>query len=100
MIDADTGLIIERDTLEGLPEDACSGPPRPDCYPAPAKFKRVYKISLKDADADGFVKKIGYVDLLDIKDPNGVAKRGRRTAYSSSRSSQSRMWTWWTASTS
>jgi len=26
MIDADTGLIIERDTLEGLPEDVCSGP--------------------------------------------------------------------------
>jgi hypothetical protein len=47
MIDADTGLIIERDTLEGLPEDVCSGPLRPDCYPAAAKFKRVYKISLK-----------------------------------------------------
>jgi len=78
MIDADTGLIIERDTLEGLPEDECKGPPRPDCYPAAAKFKRVYKISLKDADADGFVKKIGYIDLLDIKDPNGVAKRGSK----------------------
>ena len=48
-----------------------AGAPRPDCYPAAAKFKRVYKISLKDADSDGFVKKIGYVDLLDIKDPNG-----------------------------
>jgi hypothetical protein len=80
MIDADTDLIIERDTLEGLPEDECKGPPRPDCYPAAAKFKRVYKISLKDADADadGFVKKIGYIDLLDIKDPNGVAKRGSK----------------------
>ncbi len=78
MVDADTGLIIERDTLEGLPEDVCTGAPRPDCYPAAAKFKRVYKISLKDADADGFVKKIGYVDLLDIKDPNAMAKRGSR----------------------
>ena len=78
MIDADTGLIIERDTLEGLPEDVCSGALRPDCYPAAAKFKRVYKVSLKDADADGFVKKTGYVDLLDIKDPNGVAKRGTK----------------------
>jgi len=78
MVDADTGLIIERDTLEGLPEDVCSGALRPDCYPAAAKFKRVYKVSLKDADADGFVKKIGYVDLLDIKDPNGVAKRGTK----------------------
>jgi hypothetical protein len=38
----------------------------------------VYKISLKDSDADGFVKKVGYIDLLDIKDPNGVAKRGTK----------------------
>jgi hypothetical protein len=43
MIDGDTGLIIERDTLEGLPEDECRGPARPDCYPAVAKFKRIYK---------------------------------------------------------
>ena len=78
MIDNDTGLIIERDTLEGSPEDECKGPARPDCYPTAAKFKRVYKINLKDADADGFVKKVGYIDLLDIKDPNGVAKRGSK----------------------
>ena len=54
------------------------GAPRPDCQNVPAKFKRVYKISLKDADADGFVRKIGYVDLLDIRDPNGVARSGSR----------------------
>jgi hypothetical protein len=78
MIDDDTGLIIERDTLEGLPEDECRGPARPDCYPAAAKFKRVYKISLKGIAPDGFVKKIGYLDLLDIKDPDGVAKRGTK----------------------
>jgi hypothetical protein len=76
MIDADTGLIIERDNGEGLAEDACNGPARPDCQNVPARFKRVYKISLKDADADGFVKKIGYVDLMDIADPKGMAKRG------------------------
>lgn len=78
MIDAGTGLIIERDTLEGTEDDACNGPPRTDCYPKPAAFKRVYKVSLADADADGFVKKIGYIDLLDIKDPDGVAKRGTK----------------------
>jgi hypothetical protein len=78
MIDADTGLIIERDTLEGLPEDACSGPPGSDCYPKPAAFKRIYKVSLADADADGFVKKIGFINLLDIKDTDGVAKRGTK----------------------
>jgi hypothetical protein len=50
----------------------------PTCYSSAAKFKYVYKISLKEADADGFVKKVGYIDLLDIKDPNGAAKRGSK----------------------
>lgn len=76
MVDADTGLIIERDNGEGVERTACNGPARPDCQNVPAKFKRVYKISLKDADAEGFVRKIGYVDLLDINDPKGVAKVG------------------------
>lgn len=76
MIDADTGLIIERDNGEGLPETACNGPARPDCQNVPAKFKRVYKVSLKDADAEGFVRKLGYIDLMDIADPKGVAKVG------------------------
>jgi len=76
MIDADTGLIIERDNGEGTADEACNGPPRPDCQNVPAKFKRVYKVSLADADAEGFVKKIGFIDLMDIDDPKGVAKRG------------------------
>ena len=76
MIDADTGLIIERDNGEGLPEHACNGPARPDCQNVPAKFKRIYKISLKDADSEGFVRKIGHIDLLDINDPKQVARRG------------------------
>ncbi|WP_150429584.1 esterase-like activity of phytase family protein [Dechloromonas sp. CZR5] len=76
MIDADTGLIIERDNGEGLPEHACNGPARPDCQNVPAKFKRIYKISLKDADSEGFVRKIGHIDLLNIDDPKRVARRG------------------------
>jgi hypothetical protein len=76
MIDADTGLVIERDNGEGEADEACNGPPRPDCQNVPAKMKRVYKVSLTDADAEGFVKKIGFIDLMDIADPNGVAKRG------------------------
>ena len=76
MIDADTGLIIERDNGEGLADTACNGAPKPDCQNVPAKFKRVYKISLKDADAEGFVRKIGYVDLLNIQDPKGLARVG------------------------
>ncbi len=76
MIDADSGLIIERDNGEGDPATACNGPARADCQNEPARFKRVYRISLKDADAEGFVRKVGYVDLMTIDDPKGVARVG------------------------
>jgi hypothetical protein len=77
LIDASSGLIIERDDTEGDPAQACGeAPPRPDCFNVPAKFKRIYKIDLAQADADGFVKKVGYIDLMDIDDPKGVAKQG------------------------
>ena len=42
----------------------------------PARFKRVYKIDLSQPHADGFVRKIGFVDLLDIKDPESKARTG------------------------
>jgi hypothetical protein len=42
----------------------------------PARFKRIYKIDFSQADADGVVKKVGYVDLMDIDDPNRVARQG------------------------
>lgn len=71
MIDGETALVIERDdATEGSPRLACQGEPKPDCFNVPARFKRVYKIDLAPSD-DGFVRKIGYVDLLDIDDPEG-----------------------------
>jgi hypothetical protein len=76
MIDADTGLIIERDGGEGAPSQACKGEPATDCFNKPAKFKRIYKIAFDQVDADGFVKKIGHIDLLDIRDPKGLARVG------------------------
>jgi hypothetical protein len=77
MIDANSGLIIERDDTEGDPAFACGeAPPRPDCFNVPAKFKRIYKIDFAQADADGFVKKVGYIDLMDIDDPNKLARQG------------------------
>lgn len=77
LIDASSGLIIERDDTEGDVAQACAeGAPKPDCFNVPAKFKRIYKIDLAQADADGFVKKVGYIDLMDIQDPNKVAKQG------------------------
>ncbi len=76
MIDADTTLVIERDNGEGDPADACTGAPQSTCQNVPARFKRIYKIDMAKADADGVVKKVGYIDLMNIADPKGVAKRG------------------------
>jgi hypothetical protein len=78
MIDANTALVIERDNGEGDAALACDGPARPDCFNVPARFKRVYKIDLGTLDAQGFVRKLGYIDLLTIADPRGVAKFGSR----------------------
>ncbi len=76
MIDATTGLIIERDDSEGDPALACKDGPKPDCFNVPARFKRIYKIDFAQADADGFVKKVGYIDLMDIDDPSKLARQG------------------------
>jgi hypothetical protein len=76
MIDGTTGLIIERDNGEGTADKACpQGQKRPDCFHDIAKFKRVYKVELTDANAGGEAKKIGYIDLLSIADPEGIAKK-------------------------
>ncbi len=76
MIDANSGLIIERDDTEGDPAQACSGAPKPDCFNVPAKFKRIYKVDFAQADSEGFVKKVGYIDLMDIADPDKKARQG------------------------
>ena len=79
LIDAKSGLIIERDDTEGDPAFACApGAIKPDCFNVPARFKRIYKVDFGQADGDGFVKKVGYIDLMDIDDPNKVARQGGR----------------------
>ncbi|MGE0574668.1 MAG: esterase-like activity of phytase family protein [Reyranella sp.] len=79
LIDATSGLIIERDDSEGDPVQACAaGAVKPDCFNVPARFKRIYKVDFAQADADGFVKKMGYVDLMDIDDPQKLARQGGR----------------------
>jgi hypothetical protein len=75
MIDATTGLVIERDNGEGSADKACQGEPRPDCFGDIAKFKRVYKIELSEANVNGPVRKIGYVDLMQIADPGKKARK-------------------------
>ncbi|MGO4526951.1 esterase-like activity of phytase family protein [Microvirga sp. 2MCAF35] len=76
MIDGATGLVIERDNGEGTADKACpQGEKRPDCFQGPAKFKRIVKIELSDANVGNSVRKIGYVDLMQIADPNKKAKK-------------------------
>lgn len=76
MIDATTGLVIERDNGEGSSDKACpEGQKRSDCFHDIAKFKRVYKIELSDANVGGAVRKIGYIDLLNIADPAKLARK-------------------------
>jgi hypothetical protein len=76
MIDATTGLTIERDNGEGTADRACpQGQKQPNCFSEVAKFKRVYKIELSDQNVRASVRKISYIDLLQISDPNHKARR-------------------------
>jgi len=76
MIDTSPGLIIERDNGEGTADKACAAGVRgTDCFPDIAKFKRVYKIEMNDANVGKPVRKIAYIDLMKIQDP---AKKARK----------------------
>ena len=76
MIDATTGLIIERDNGEGTAEKACpEGQKRTDCFHDLAKFKRVYKVEMTEANVHSPVRKIGYIDLMAIADPLKLARK-------------------------
>jgi hypothetical protein len=73
-IDETRALVIERDNGEGLAALKCAGDPMPDCFPAPAMLKRIVLIDTASVDADGFVRRIGHVDLMNIADPEGKAR--------------------------
>ncbi|MFT4191635.1 MAG: esterase-like activity of phytase family protein [Comamonas sp.] len=76
LIDATTGLVIERDNGEGTADKACpEGQRRSDCFHDIARFKRVYKVELTDANAGGELRKIGAIDLLAIQDPKHLARK-------------------------
>jgi len=78
MLDDSTALVIERDNGAGTKDKACADPkqPKPDCFEAPAELKRVYKIEFNDANVGKAVRKIGYIDLLNIQDPDNKKKAG------------------------
>jgi hypothetical protein len=78
LIDATRALVIERDNGEGDPGLACAQGTQPTaqapCFPMPARFKRVYLVDLAQTDAEGFVRKIGHIDLMAIRDTEGLAR--------------------------
>ncbi|MFS8038849.1 esterase-like activity of phytase family protein [Xanthobacter sp. AM11] len=78
MVDDTHGLIIERDNLEGSRHAACAQgqAAAATCFDKPAAFKRVYKVEFSPETAGQLVRKVGYIDLLAIKDPNGKARQG------------------------
>ncbi|MDP4302112.1 esterase-like activity of phytase family protein [Leptothrix discophora] len=76
LLDARTGLVIERDDATEGAGPGCPDEPRTDCFTRPARFKRIYKIDLAGADADGFVRKVAYIDLTKIANPKRLAKVG------------------------
>lgn len=73
-IDDTRALIIERDNGEGDPSLKCAGDAAPDCFPLPAMVKHVVLIDTATVDADGFVRRIGQIDLMNIADPEGRAR--------------------------
>jgi hypothetical protein len=82
-IDERRALVIERDNGEGDPGLACAAGTQPSaaapCFPLPARLKRVYLVDMGAPDAEGFVRKIGHIDLMAIRDPeNRARQRGDR----------------------
>lgn len=78
MLDDKTALVIERDNGAGTVDKACANPkePKPDCFAVGSKVKRVYKIEMTDENAGKAVRKIGYIDLLKIADPDNKKRQG------------------------
>jgi len=66
----DEYVVIERDAGQG---DASNSN-----FPSPAKFKKIYRVNLKEADAEGNLIKHEVADLLNIYDPKDVAGDGKQ----------------------
>jgi len=80
MVNDRVGLVIERDDASEGVNPICPKENRTDCFTHPAQFKRIYKIDMSQVDAHGFVKKVAYIDLTRIANPNGKAHLGDNTA--------------------
>jgi hypothetical protein len=78
MLDATTALVIERDNGAGTADKACADAkdPKPDCFATAAKVKRIYKIAMTEETVGKAVRKIGYIDLMKIADPDNKKRQG------------------------
>jgi hypothetical protein len=83
MLDEKTALVIERDNGAGTVDKACADPkdPKPDCFAVGSKLKRIYKIEMTEENAGKAVRKIGYIDLLKIADPDNRKRQGGGDGY-------------------
>ena len=80
MIDETTALVIERDNGEGTPDKACPSvggviQRATNCFHDLPKIKRVYKIEMSQANVNSAVRKVGYIDLLAINDPDNLERK-------------------------
>ncbi|PDT85245.1 esterase-like activity of phytase family protein [Sinorhizobium sp. BJ1] len=83
MLDEKTALVIERDNGAGTLDNACADPkdPKPDCFAVGSKLKRIYKIEMTEENIGKAVRKIGYIDLLKIADPDNRKRQGGGDGY-------------------
>lgn len=81
-IDDTRALVIERDNGEGDAALACAegATDQADCYPQPALVKNVVLVDTASMDEEGYIRRIGHIDLLDIADPDGKALEGLKPA--------------------
>ncbi|KIN74889.1 esterase-like activity of phytase family protein [Sulfitobacter guttiformis] len=75
-IDDTRALVIERDGGQGHVSAACAAGAAGDCFDAPALIKRVTLIDTAQIDAEGFVRRLAQIDLMDISDPDGISRMG------------------------
>ena len=74
MIDETRGLVIERDSGRVHPDLACKDGETENCAKRPAFFKRVYMVDFAGVEDGGAVHKVGYIDLMNMSDPDGKAR--------------------------
>ncbi|MEO1677350.1 MAG: esterase-like activity of phytase family protein [Pseudomonadota bacterium] len=74
MIDDTRALVIERDSGEGDPSLACADGQDEGCFPRPANVKVITLVDFADVDEDGNLARVRQIDLMDIADPDGLAR--------------------------